>query len=75
MDRDQHFFATIDFDSAMTVFQKVSPLVDPCNFAPTPSRPQLGLQTAPVVYVYPPTEGSRVPANGRTSPLTYDFSK
>ena len=35
---------------------------------------QLGLTSAPVVYVYPPTEGARAPANGKTSPSKYDFS-
>ncbi|KAJ3489078.1 hypothetical protein NLI96_g2379 [Meripilus lineatus] len=55
-DRDGHFFATLDFDNAMPVFQK------------------LGLQSAPVVHVYPPTEGPRKPANGRTAYSTYDFA-
>ncbi|KAJ3523790.1 hypothetical protein NM688_g8668 [Phlebia brevispora] len=55
-ERNLHFFGTIDFDEAMTVFQKLS------------------MQSAPVVYVYPATEGSHKPANGRTDPLSYDFS-
>ncbi|KAF8654131.1 hypothetical protein AX16_003662 [Volvariella volvacea WC 439] len=55
-ERNEHFFATIDFDDAPNVFQK------------------MGLTAAPVVYIFPPTEGSRVPASGRTSPLKYDFS-
>ncbi|PFH54341.1 hypothetical protein AMATHDRAFT_135782 [Amanita thiersii Skay4041] len=54
--RDNHFFATLDFDDGYTVFQK------------------LGLASAPVVYVYPPTEGPRVSASGNTSPVKYDFS-
>ncbi|KAI0079940.1 oligosaccharyl transferase subunit OST3/OST6 family [Panus rudis PR-1116 ss-1] len=35
---------------------------------------KLGMQSAPVVHVYPPTEGPRKPASGRTGPSTYDFS-
>jgi oligosaccharyltransferase complex subunit gamma len=54
--RDSHFFATLDFDDAQTVFTK------------------LGLQSAPVVYVYPATEGPRKPESGRTTPFKYDFS-
>ncbi|TCD71887.1 oligosaccharyl transferase subunit ost3/OST6 [Steccherinum ochraceum] len=54
--RDSHFFATLDFDHAMTVFQK------------------LGIQSAPIVHVYPAADGPRKPANGRTAPSTYDFS-
>ncbi|KAF8636581.1 hypothetical protein AX17_003392 [Amanita inopinata Kibby_2008] len=54
--RDNHFFATVDFDNGHTVFQK------------------LGLASAPVAYVYPPTEGSRVPTNGKTAALKYDFT-
>ncbi|KAI0831399.1 oligosaccharyl transferase subunit OST3/OST6 family [Trametes gibbosa] len=53
--RDTHFFATVDFENAMGVFQK------------------LGLQSAPVVQNYPAVEGPRKPANGRTSPIVYDF--
>jgi len=34
---------------------------------------KLGLSSAPVVYVYPPTEGTRAPG-GKTSPSKYDFS-
>ncbi|KAJ4487936.1 dolichyl-diphosphooligosaccharide-protein glycotransferase [Lentinula aciculospora] len=52
--RDRHFFATLDFDEAPTVFQKL-------NFA-----------SAPVVWVYGPTEGPR--ANGKNVPSKYDFS-
>ncbi|KAJ7709888.1 oligosaccharyl transferase subunit OST3/OST6 family [Mycena rosella] len=52
--RDNHFFATLDFDNGQTVFQ------------------QLGLSSAPVVYVFPPVEGPR--ATGRTDPSKYDFS-
>ncbi|KAG5727997.1 Magnesium transporter protein 1 [Termitomyces sp. T112] len=54
--RDQHFFATLDFDNGQTTFQK------------------LGLQSAPVVFVYPAAQGPRAPANGKTSPSKYDFS-
>ncbi|KAL0946875.1 hypothetical protein HGRIS_013041 [Hohenbuehelia grisea] len=54
--KDNHFFATLDFDNAQTTFQK------------------LGLTSAPVVFVYPPTQGPRAPANGRTAPSKYDFS-
>ncbi|KAJ6596910.1 hypothetical protein DFH09DRAFT_1258647 [Mycena vulgaris] len=52
--RDNHFFATLDFDDGQTVFQKLS------------------LSSAPVVYVYPPTEGPR--ATAKSSPSKYDFS-
>ncbi|KAJ7097911.1 hypothetical protein B0H15DRAFT_823259 [Mycena belliarum] len=52
--RDNHFFATLDFDQGQTVFQ------------------QLGLSSAPVVYVYPATEGPR--ATGKTAFSKYDFS-
>ncbi|KAI0928544.1 hypothetical protein AcW1_005756 [Taiwanofungus camphoratus] len=55
-ERDSHFFATVDFDKAMTVFQK------------------LGLQSAPVVQVYPAAEGPRRPTNGKISPMSYDFT-
>ncbi|KAF8350694.1 dolichyl-diphosphooligosaccharide-protein glycotransferase [Amanita rubescens] len=34
---------------------------------------KLGLTSAPVVYVYPPAEGPRVPAGGKTAPSKYDF--
>ncbi|KAF5380810.1 hypothetical protein D9615_003969 [Tricholomella constricta] len=54
--RDNHFFATLDFDNGQTTFQK------------------LGLQSAPVVYVYPAAQGPLVPASGKVSPLKYDFS-
>jgi len=54
--RDSHFFATLDFDNGMTVFQK------------------LGIQSAPIVHVYPAADGPRKPANGKTAPSTYDFS-
>ncbi|KDQ60806.1 hypothetical protein JAAARDRAFT_55541 [Jaapia argillacea MUCL 33604] len=53
-ERNDHFFGTLDFDEASTVFQ------------------QLQLQSAPVVYVYPATEGPR--ASGKTTPSKYDFS-
>ncbi|KAF9075284.1 dolichyl-diphosphooligosaccharide-protein glycotransferase [Rhodocollybia butyracea] len=52
--RDNHFFATLDFDEAPTVFQK------------------LNLASAPLVWVYPPTEGPR--ASTRNLPSKYDFS-
>ncbi|CAK5277409.1 unnamed protein product, partial [Mycena citricolor] len=52
--RDDHFFATLDFDDGQTVFQ------------------QLGLMSAPVVYVYPPIQGPR--ATGKTDFSKYDFS-
>ncbi|EIM90055.1 oligosaccharyl transferase subunit OST3/OST6 family [Stereum hirsutum FP-91666 SS1] len=55
-ERDNHFFATIDFDEGPTVFQK------------------LGLQSAPVVWNYPATEGPRRPGNGKSTPTAYDFS-
>ncbi|KAG6814352.1 hypothetical protein H0H92_010937 [Tricholoma furcatifolium] len=54
--RDDHFFATLDFDDAQDVFQK------------------LGLQSAPVVYVYPAAEGPRAPASGKVLPSKYDFN-
>ncbi|KAG6909699.1 hypothetical protein DXG01_015900 [Tephrocybe rancida] len=54
--RDEHFFATLDFDDGQTTFQK------------------LGLQSAPVVYVYPAAQGPRAPANGKVSPMKYDFT-
>jgi len=38
------------------------------------ARFQLGLTTAPVVYVYHATEGPRQPANGKYGPLKFDFS-
>ncbi|PPQ66066.1 hypothetical protein CVT26_010808 [Gymnopilus dilepis] len=54
--RQEHFFATLDFDDASSVFQK------------------LGLNSAPIVFNYPPTDGDRKPASGNTSPIKYDFS-
>ncbi|KAF4576579.1 OST3/OST6 family protein [Pleurotus pulmonarius] len=54
--RDQHFFATLDFDNSQVTFQK------------------LGLQSAPVVFVYPAAEGPRQLPSGRTTPSKYDFS-
>ncbi|KAH9926214.1 oligosaccharyl transferase subunit OST3/OST6 family [Fomitopsis serialis] len=56
-ERNSHFFGTVDFDHAMTIFQ------------------QLGLQSAPVVQVWPATDGPRRPANGRTNPIALDFSQ
>ncbi|KAK0459744.1 oligosaccharyl transferase subunit OST3/OST6 family, partial [Desarmillaria tabescens] len=35
---------------------------------------QLGMTSAPVVYMYPPTQGPRQPANGKYNPIKYDFS-
>ncbi|KAH9946035.1 oligosaccharyl transferase subunit OST3/OST6 family [Epithele typhae] len=35
---------------------------------------KLGIQSAPVVHIYPAAEGPRRPANGRISPIVYDFS-
>ncbi|KAF8077932.1 oligosaccharyl transferase subunit OST3/OST6 family [Lyophyllum atratum] len=54
--RNEHFFATLDFDDGQATFQK------------------LGLQSAPVVYVYPAAQGPRAPTNGKVSPIKYDFS-
>ncbi|KAK7693383.1 hypothetical protein QCA50_002951 [Cerrena zonata] len=54
--RDTHFFASLDFDNGMAVFQK------------------LGMQSAPIVHVYPAAEGPRKSPSGKTSPFTYDFS-
>ncbi|KAM6500509.1 oligosaccharyl transferase subunit OST3/OST6 family [Amanita muscaria] len=34
---------------------------------------KLGLSSAPVVFVYPPTDGPRAAAYGKTSPSKYDF--
>jgi len=36
---------------------------------------QLGLATAPVVYILPATEGPRRPQSGKVNPLKYDFSQ
>ncbi|KAF4615316.1 hypothetical protein D9613_003071 [Agrocybe pediades] len=55
--RNEQFFATIDFDTAPSVFQK------------------LNLMSAPVVFHYPPADGSRKPASGNISPVKYDFSE
>jgi len=55
-DRNSHFFGTLDFDLAQTVFQR------------------LGIMSAPVVTVYPPVDGPRKPANGKTDPFKFDFS-
>jgi oligosaccharyltransferase complex subunit gamma len=54
--QQEHFFATLDFDEASSVFQK------------------LGLQSAPIVFSYPPADGSRKPASGNVSPVKYDFT-
>ncbi|KAJ8521627.1 hypothetical protein ONZ45_g1699 [Pleurotus djamor] len=35
---------------------------------------RLGLASAPLVYVYPPSEGARQLPSGRTTPSKYDFS-
>ncbi|KAG1715701.1 hypothetical protein ID866_1464 [Astraeus odoratus] len=53
--RDYHFFASVDFDDAHQVFQK------------------LGIMSAPVVHVFPATEGPNV-KNTRNTPSKYDFS-
>ncbi|KAL4067650.1 hypothetical protein J3A83DRAFT_4097088 [Scleroderma citrinum] len=53
--RNNHFFASIDFDDAHKVFQK------------------LGIMSAPVVHVYPATEGPNA-KNIRNAPFKYDFS-
>ncbi|PCH38076.1 oligosaccharyl transferase subunit OST3/OST6 family [Wolfiporia cocos MD-104 SS10] len=55
-ERDNHFFATLDFDTAMPVFQK------------------LGMQSAPIVQVYPAVDGPRRPASGKTNPISLDFT-
>lgn len=75
--RDNHFFATLDFDDGPTVFQKVCTYVHSSLSTSHYSFfcPQLGLSSAPVVFVYPPAEGPRKPANGKLSPSKYDFSK
>jgi hypothetical protein len=36
---------------------------------------QLGMQSAPVVYVYPATEGDRKVVNAKAPFAKYDFSK
>ncbi|PBK96885.1 oligosaccharyl transferase subunit OST3/OST6 family [Armillaria gallica] len=35
---------------------------------------QLGMTSAPVVYMYPPTQGPRQPASGKYNAVKYDFS-
>jgi len=55
--RNEHFFATLDFDEGTSVFQR------------------LGIASAPVVFHYPPAEGSRKAPSGNTSPVKYDFSE
>ncbi|KAG8217540.1 hypothetical protein J3R82DRAFT_5689 [Butyriboletus roseoflavus] len=52
--RDNHFFATAEFDESINVFQK------------------LQLNSAPVVHVYPATEGPN--AKNAANPFKYDFS-
>ncbi|KAH8833594.1 oligosaccharyl transferase subunit OST3/OST6 family [Flagelloscypha sp. PMI_526] len=54
--QESHFFATLDFDDAPAVFQK------------------LNLVSAPVVYVYHPTEGPRQHAPGKAPQSKFDFS-
>ncbi len=71
--RDTHFFGTLDFDDGQTVFSQVcSPSLCPGR---AQSSPQLGMTSAPVVYMYPPTQGPRQPASGKYSAVKYDFSK
>ncbi|KIM65292.1 hypothetical protein SCLCIDRAFT_539085 [Scleroderma citrinum Foug A] len=53
--RKNHFFASMDFDDAHQVFQK------------------LGIMSAPVVYVYPATEGLYA-KTAKNAPFKYDFS-
>ncbi|KAI6005925.1 hypothetical protein EDD15DRAFT_2154727 [Pisolithus albus] len=53
--RNNHFFASIDFDDAFQVFKK------------------LGIMSAPVVHVYPATEGPNAKTT-RNDPFKYDFS-
>ncbi|KAI6099872.1 hypothetical protein EDD16DRAFT_1763999 [Pisolithus croceorrhizus] len=53
--RNNHFFASIDFDDAFQVFKK------------------LGIMSAPVVHVYPATEGPYAKTT-RNDPFKYDFS-
>ncbi|KAH6918572.1 dolichyl-diphosphooligosaccharide-protein glycotransferase [Coprinopsis sp. MPI-PUGE-AT-0042] len=53
--KDQHFFATLDFDGAPAIFQRLS------------------IATAPVVFIFPPTDGPRKAAN--PNPMKYDFSE
>jgi oligosaccharyltransferase complex subunit gamma len=52
-DRDQHFFATLDFDNAPSVFQKLSLASAPVVFAypatDGPRKPASG-RTAPTKY-------------------------
>ena len=46
----------------------------PTRRPPTYITMQLNLMSAPVVSVYPPVDGPRRPASGRTDPAKYDFA-
>jgi oligosaccharyltransferase complex subunit gamma len=70
-ERDNHFFATLDFDDVQTIFVKVSPAAD--IFGKQLKSMQLGLSSAPVAHVFFATEGPR--ASAKKDPLKYDMSQ
>ena len=66
-------FGYIDFSDGKKSFQKVCGHLKSRKSKDLPSRTQLGLQTAPVVMLYPPTTGPHAKAD--PSPLRYDFAQ
>jgi oligosaccharyltransferase complex subunit gamma len=74
--RNQHFFATLDFGVAPDTFRRVSS----CSCGGWKLETnfgffiQLGLASAPVVYMYPAAKGPHRPANGKIEPKEYDFN-
>ncbi|KAG8821991.1 regulator of ime2 [Serendipita sp. 399] len=63
--RNQHFFALLDFADAVEVFRRNK---DPHVIL------KLQLVSAPVLYYYPAAKGPRRPANGKIDPQPYEFN-
>ena len=70
--RDEHFFAVIDFDENPATFTKVRVQRLRRNRQLT-HKAQLKMASAPAVHVYLPTSGPR--GTSRSAPISYDFSQ
>lgn len=71
--REDMFFAVLDFADGQQIFQKVSYVVCGRGCVLMLSRPQLGLQTAPNLQFHSPTVGSNKAQ--RQGQIAYDFGK
>ena len=67
-------FGSLDFPDGKATFQKVVSRVSLLFVTPSAKRvPQMMLQTAPVLFFYPPTVGSHAKPDGQ--PVRLDFSQ